>query len=1044
VTYENIPDELQERDQWLMWDAGADTPRRPHWRGDFRVSWTDPDDWHTFEEAVAAANERESWGIGYVFAKGNEEYPRGLYGGLDLDGCVTGDGRPKDWLPSLEPFFENGGYMEYSPSGGGVHIPLAGLELPDWWADVALGEHEGVEAYESKFFTFTGDTLREAGDSVADTGPYVEDWLKAACEEIRGNRPWESDGADPTESARESAPSSATGNAREIAKDVDDLDARDVAEKTIVSAWNDNASTSGDNRAFYPTWNPGCNGTANIADRDGWVDTGTDSGSGGPLTMALIDMGEISHSGARWDDAADSLWWDAVDHLRDLGFPIREYEPDTADPMRDPDGGDDSTSWTSWESVLMHFKDSETDDKKARRLAAMALLQRHDFLYIDADDRLLIYDPDAGVFERGGEREIKGILVRELGSEFSTHDRNEIVATIQDFTATDKDELNAAEHDEKLLCVQNGVLDLETRALHDHDPEYKFTRSVPVEYDETADAPNAEAFLENVTTASDEKKTLEEMIGAALHPEYLKSKFLFLFGEGQNGKGIYFQLLSHLLGDDNVEGRGLHELADERFAKADLHGKLANIGGDIDDRKLKNVGELKRLTSNTDPVTAERKYGQPFKFVNNATLFFAANEPPSIEDKKRSMARRIVPIHMEKEFVENPNPDDPLQEQSVPEEELLGAMTTDEELSGLLNLALDGMDRLVKSGDVSLALDPMERITYYQRFSDPIYRFATDCITKAAGERVEKADVYELYKDFSEAEGHGKRHDSVFWREFKRVFHCEEVRPRIDGEKGPRFLADAAFTHEAIKKYATGKLVDKYGDAADHDDDDDGGDGDPPVETGHGLGASRIADVATDPTGYATVTAEVLTTEHADHEDKPALRATVKDTSTAIDVIAWHDDATLTEGETVRLENAKVNEYQGSTQLVLRKHVTTVSRIQQGVGHTPGVTPEDGQGTLAADAAPDREAATDGGEEPDPEGDAEDTTVPADAEGSTADATRLCEIVRSEGGDLARGTLFSKAGERHDLPPDKAERALDRATTDGRLIDDGGTIRNGG
>jgi hypothetical protein len=227
-------------------------------------------------------------------------------------------------------------------------------------------------------------------------------------------------------------------------------------------------------------------------------------------------------------------------------------------------------------------------------------------------------------------------------------------------------------------------------------------------------------------------------------------------------------------------------------------------------------------------------------------------------------------------------------------------------------------------------------------------------------------------------------------------------------------------------------------------DDDDDGDGDPPVETDHGLGASRLADVAADPTGYATVTAEVLTVEYPEHEDAPALRATVKDTSTAIDVVAWHDDAALGVGETVLLENAEVSEYQGSTQLVLRENVTTVSRIQQGVGHTPGVTPEDGQGTLAGDAEADREAATDGGETADPEDGAEDTAVPVDAEGSTADATRLCEIVRSEGGDLPRGTLLSKAAERHDLAPDRAEIALDRATTDGRLIDDGGTIRSGG
>jgi|GEM_PF-1557148 len=193
VDAEAIPDELQERDQWLFWNAGSDKPRKPlaSPTADRGASWTDPDEWHSFEEAVAAAQDVESAGIGYVFAGGNDDYPRGLYGALDIDGCADSDGRPKDWLPSLQPFFDADAYMEFSPSGEGIHIPLVGFEPPDWWRDVhfTADEHEGVEAYDKKFFTFTGDTLRNCGDEVADTGEYVEDWLIEAHKSITGDDP---------------------------------------------------------------------------------------------------------------------------------------------------------------------------------------------------------------------------------------------------------------------------------------------------------------------------------------------------------------------------------------------------------------------------------------------------------------------------------------------------------------------------------------------------------------------------------------------------------------------------------------------------------------------------------------------------------------------------------------------------------------------------------------------------------------------------------------------------------------------------------------
>ena len=57
-----IPKELRERDQWLTWDASTDR-KQPYW-GTEKVSWSDPDSWHSFEAAREKAAEREEWGVG--------------------------------------------------------------------------------------------------------------------------------------------------------------------------------------------------------------------------------------------------------------------------------------------------------------------------------------------------------------------------------------------------------------------------------------------------------------------------------------------------------------------------------------------------------------------------------------------------------------------------------------------------------------------------------------------------------------------------------------------------------------------------------------------------------------------------------------------------------------------------------------------------------------------------------------------------------------------------------------------------------------------
>ena len=104
IDHDAVPDELQDRDQWLLWDSSSDTPRRPHWKGDFHISWSDPDQWHSYAEAVEASRTTESWGIGYVTAAENPDYARGIYGVVDIDGAAGPDDHPKDWVPSLQPF----------------------------------------------------------------------------------------------------------------------------------------------------------------------------------------------------------------------------------------------------------------------------------------------------------------------------------------------------------------------------------------------------------------------------------------------------------------------------------------------------------------------------------------------------------------------------------------------------------------------------------------------------------------------------------------------------------------------------------------------------------------------------------------------------------------------------------------------------------------------------------------------------------------------------------------------------------------------------
>jgi hypothetical protein len=69
-----------------------------------------------------------------------------------------------------------------------------------------------------------------------------------------------------------------------------------------------------------------------------WVDTGTDDGAGGPIEMALIDMGELRRQNAELGCVTGPDFWTGYEHLRDLNFTLPE--PPYAD--------DDSTDGTPY------------------------------------------------------------------------------------------------------------------------------------------------------------------------------------------------------------------------------------------------------------------------------------------------------------------------------------------------------------------------------------------------------------------------------------------------------------------------------------------------------------------------------------------------------------------------------------------------------------------------------------------------------------------------------------------------------------------------
>lgn len=815
VDADAIPDELKARDQWLMWDADNDRPRRPHWGGDFSVSWNDPDDWGSFEEAVELAESRDSWGIGYVLASGLEDYPRGIYGGLDLDGCAE-DGTPKDWLPSLQPFFDaDDPYIEWSPSGDGLHIMLAGFEPPEWWTDCILDDHEGVEAEGAKFFTVTGNKLRETGDEIGDHGEHVEEWLADVWEVVRDEPapPRTDDEDDETDDDTASMPSDVSGNARDIADAVDRLDAQRVAEKTIVRQWNDSASTSEGVRAFYPSWGgTDCNGTANIVNADVWTDTGG-GGKGGAQVMAAIDMGELNPHSASPDDVEGELWWDTVDHLRELGFGIPEYQSpqdqqarsaaaEAAETQGQTDGGGaTATATTTDNGARLPLEDrvanevlwpldppEEWDGEKITEEVAInrfadILCSEYYFVRPRRDvrgwrDILYVYDNERGVYEPHGESFVETESERLLGPVANNTRVNEIRKKIERRSYARPGELTA---EPQRLCVANGIVDMHTGELTDHTPaEYHRTR-VEWEYNPDATCDRIDEFFHEIVDDGD-VRTLYQLVAHSLYREYIDEKAAMLLGDGQNGKSVFLSMLEEFLGEYNVSRRSLQDLSEYDFAAQDLQGKLANLHPDMGSDTIHEVDMFKKLTGR-DNMDADVKFESTISFENHATLIFAANRMPRMSEDTHALWRRWIYINFPYTFSKT----DPSAKDPIPKRKLMAELTDPEQMQGLLARAVEEIQRWWDEHTLFTEIETPEQVrTKMKRASEPIYDFAMTCLEPADDDDwLPKEDVRECYREFARQEDLPTVPDNQFGERLLNIkdLSIESSQRRKDGSR---------------------------------------------------------------------------------------------------------------------------------------------------------------------------------------------------------------------------------------------------------------------
>jgi putative DNA primase/helicase len=285
-----------------------------------------------------------------------------------------------------------------------------------------------------------------------------------------------------------------------------------------------------------------------------------------------------------------------------------------------------------------------------------------------------------------------------------------------------------------LAGLKNGTLDLETGEFRESKREDYISMQFNVAYDQNAKAPRWEQFLEEVFAGDKELISwIHRAVGYLLTGNTSEQKIFLCFGKGANGKSVFLDVLTHLLGDyagncsfSTFDANKKNEATNDLAA---LKGKrLVTVIETNEDKRL-DEARVKVVTGQ-DNVTARFLYGEFFSYKPSFKIFMAMNHKPLIRGMDEGIWRRIKLIPFTQNFIDKADP------------YLVSKLIN--ELPGILNWAIQGLiewkqKRLGSAKVIDEASDS------YRKESDLLQQWIDETLTFNPDSKLSCQSAYESF-----------------------------------------------------------------------------------------------------------------------------------------------------------------------------------------------------------------------------------------------------------------------------------------------------------
>lgn len=377
----------------------------------------------------------------------------------------------------------------------------------------------------------------------------------------------------------------------------------------------------------------------------------------------------------------------------------------------------------------MYF--SENKELKHNEVADILLEENH----------FAIYDNTIYFFIDGVYKSDKKFIEKEMIKyvpNATSYFMNEVYRNLELKIENEKIDFN---RENGVINFKNGLYFLDKKELWKHSPYIFSNNQINVNYNGDAIKIKAvDDFLDKISSYKKERKqTILEMIGYCMTTSINLQKVFILYGEtARNGKSTLSNIITELIGRENVSNISLKDMTRNTFATFGIKDKLLNIGAEMTEDFLEDMSTFKMFATG-DNLSVEDKFKTKQFIKPYAKFIFIANELPSVADKTNAFYRRLQIIPLEKSFTDE-------EANNFNINELL----TKEALEYLAKISLEAYSNM--NGRFSNYEESEKEVDKYRLSSNSVKSFIndTECMYKLFGSNRKKkaTDVYDSYKEY--------------------------------------------------------------------------------------------------------------------------------------------------------------------------------------------------------------------------------------------------------------------------------------------------------